>query len=132
MSVNVVTISGNLTRDPDFHMGQNGNAGILSLSVAVNDRRQNKQTGQWENVPNYVDCTVFGNRAISLAQILHKGMKVAISGKLHMNTWQDKNTGKNRSKLEVIVNECEFMETRNQQPQQPQQPQLTPQQGYYQ
>lgn len=128
MSINVVSISGNLTRDPEFHMAKSGDGGVLTFSVAVNERRQNPQTQQLEDVPTFVDCVVFGKRATALANILHKGLKVSISGKLRMSQWQDKATGKNRSKLDVVVNECEFMTPREQQaaPQQ-----TMPQQGYY-
>ena len=134
MSINVVTISGNLTRDPEYHAAKSGDGGVLTFSVAVNERRQNKQTQQWEDVPTFVDCVVFGKRAIALGNILHKGLKVSISGMLRMSQWKDKATGKNRSKLDVVVNECEFMTARDAQqpmPQRaaPQQP--MPQQGYY-
>ena len=106
MSINRVNISGNLTRDPELRQTQGGMA-ILSLGVAVNDRRQNKQTGEWEDVPNFVDCVVFGTRAEKLAQFLAKGSKVAIEGKLRWSQWEK--DGAKRSKLEVIVDEIEFM-----------------------
>ena len=117
MSINRVNISGNLTRDPELRVTQGGSA-VLGFGVAVNDRRQNPQTGEWEDHPNFVDCTVFGNRANALANILRKGLKVAVEGKLRWSQWQDKATGQNRSKLEVIVNECEIMTARDQQGQQ--------------
>ena len=121
MSINIVTISGNLTRDPELR--QAGNTSILSFGVAVNDRRRNPQSGQWENVPNFVDCIVFGSRADALAGLLHKGSKVAIDGKLRYSSWEGKD-GKKRSKLEVVVNELELMQREtSQQPQHPQQPQ---------
>ena len=132
MSINIVTISGNLTRDPELR--QAGNTSVLSFGVAVNDRRRNPQSGQWENVPNFVDCIVFGSRADALAGLLHKGSKVAIDGKLRYSSWEGKD-GKKRSKLEVVVNEIEFMQREtSQQPQHPQQPQRyqQPQQGYQQ
>jgi len=110
VSINSVTISGNLTRDPELRQTQSGMA-ILSLGVAVNDRRRNQQTGEWEDYANFVDCTVFGNRAEALSKILTKGMKVCINGRLHYRSWQDQN-GQNRSKLEVNVNELEFMTSR--------------------
>lgn len=115
MSINVVTISGNLTRDPEFHAAKSGDGGALNFSVAVNERRQNPQTNQWEDVPTFVDCVVFGKRAIALGNILHKGLKVSISGKLRMSQWQDKATGKKRFKLDVVVSECEFLTPREQQ-----------------
>ena len=129
MSINIVTISGNLTRDPELR--QAGNTSVLSFGVAVNDRRKNQQTGQWESVPNFVDCIVFGSRADALAGLLHKGSKVAIDGKLRYSSWEGKD-GKKRSKLEVVVNELELMQREtSQQPQQPQRYQQ-PQQGYQQ
>lgn len=106
MSINRVNISGNLTRDPELRQTQGGMA-ILSLGVAVNDRRKNQQTGEWEDVPNFVDCVVFGTRAEKLAQFLAKGSKVAIEGKLRWSQWEK--DGAKRSKLEVIVDEIEFM-----------------------
>ena len=112
MSINRVAISGNLTRDPELRAAQSGTA-ILSFSVAVNDRRRNAQTGEWEDVPNYVDCIVFGRRAEGLAKFLAKGTKVAIEGRLRWSQWQDKDTGKNRSKLEVVVDEIEAMSKSN-------------------
>ena len=129
MSINIVTISGNLTRDPELR--QAGNTSVLSFGVAVNDRRRNLQSGQWESVPNFVDCTIFGTRADALAGLLHKGSKVAIDGKLRYSSWEGKD-GKKRSKLEVVVNELELMQREtSQQPQQPQRYQQ-PQQGYQQ
>ena len=109
MSINKVTITGNLTREPDLRVTAGG-ASILAFGVAVNDRKRNASTGQWEDVPNYIDCTVFGARAESLSRIMTKGMKVAIDGKLRWRQWEK--NGEKRSKLEVIVEELEFMSSR--------------------
>ena len=61
MSINRVIISGNLTRDPELRSTQSG-MDVMSFGVAVNDRRRNPQTNEWEDYPNFVDCTMFGNR----------------------------------------------------------------------
>lgn len=108
MSINKVCISGNLTRDPELRATAGGTQ-VLSFGVAVNDRRRNQQTGEWEDHPNFVDCTMFGNRAEALARILRKGMKVAIEGRLRYSSWEDKNGGGRRSKLEVVPDEIELM-----------------------
>ena len=142
MSINRVNITGNLTRDPELRSTAGGMA-VLGFGVAVNDRRKNQQTGQWEDYPNFVDCTMFGNRAEALSRILRKGMKVAIEGKLRYSSWEDKNGGGRRSKLEVIPDEVELLsQTPNAQQGQPQQyapqgyqpqayaPQQAPQQAY--
>lgn len=133
MSINRVNISGNLTRDPELRATQGGMQ-VLGFGVAVNDRRRNQQTGEWEDYPNFVDCTMFGNRAEALSRILRKGMKVAIEGKLRYSSWEDKNGGGRRSKLEVIPDEVELLsQNPNAQQGQPQQayaPQQAPQQAY--
>lgn len=117
MSINRVTISGNLTRDPELR-ATSGGAQVLSFGVAVNDRAKNQQTGEWEDRPNFIECTMFGTRAEKLAQYLHKGMKVAIEGKLRYSQWEK--DGQKRSKLEVIAEEFEFMSRQDSgQPQQP-------------
>ena len=61
MSINRVNITGNLTRDPELRATAGGTQ-VLSFGVAVNDRRRNAQTGEWEDYPNFVDCTMFGTR----------------------------------------------------------------------
>ena len=130
MSINRVNISGNLTRDPELRATQGG-LQVLGFGVAVNDRRRNQQTGEWEDYPNFVDCTMFGNRTESMCRILHKGMKVAIEGKLRYSSW-DKD-GQRRSKLEVIVDEIELMsQKQGQQAPQGYQQQWNAQQAYQQ
>ena len=103
MSINKVVITGNLTRDPELRETPSGFQ-VLSFGVAVNDRRRNPQTQQWEDYANFVDCTMFGNRAASVSRFLSKGSKVAIEGKLRWSQWQAQD-GSKRSKLEVVVDE---------------------------
>ena len=113
MSINRVNISGNLTRDAELRASATGTS-ILSLGVAVNDRRKNPSTGEWEDVPNFIDCVLFGNRATALAPYLTKGSKVAIEGKLRYSTWETQE-GQKRSKIEVIIDEIELMGARQSQ-----------------
>lgn len=108
MSINRVVVSGNLTRDPELRVTPGGTQ-VLGFGVAVNDRRRNQQTGEWEDYPNFIDCTMFGNRAEALSRILRKGMKVAIEGKLRYSSWEDKNGGGRRSKVEIIPDEVVLM-----------------------
>lgn len=110
MSINRVIISGNLTRDSELRSTASGFP-VLGFGVAVNDRRKNQQTGEWEDYPNFIDCTMFGARADSLHKYLTKGTKVAIEGKLRWSQWE--RDGQKRSKIEVIVDELEFMSSRN-------------------
>lgn len=128
MSINRVVVSGNLTRDPELRVTPGGTQ-VLGFGVAVNDRRRNQQTGEWEDYPNFIDCTMFGNRAEALSRILRKGMKVAIEGKLRYSSWGDKNGGGRRSKVEIIPDEVVLMSQNPNGQQAPQQyaPQPAPQ-----
>lgn len=110
MSINRVAITGNLTRDPELRATPSGTQ-VLALGVAVNDRAKNQQTGEWEDRPNFVDCVVFGARAEALSRLLSKGSKVAVEGKLRYSSWETKE-GARRSKLEVVVDELDFLSQR--------------------
>lgn len=110
MSINRVVISGNLTRDPELRTTASGMP-IMSLGVAVNDRRKNNQTGEWEDYANFIDCTMFGTRAQNIQRFLSKGVKVTIEGKLRWSQWE--RDGQKRSKIEVIVDDIDFGGNRN-------------------
>ena len=114
MSINKVIISGNLTRDPELRSTAGGMP-VLGFGVAVNDRRRNAQTGEWEDYPNFIDCTMFGTRGLALHKYLQKGTTGAIEGKLRWSQWE--RDGQKRSKIEVIVDELEFMSSRGGAPQ---------------
>lgn len=108
MSVNRVVLSGNLTRDPEVRTTQGGTP-IMSLGLAVNDRRKNSN-GEWEDYANFIDCTMFGNRAQNVSQYLSKGQRVMIDGKLRYSQWE--RDGQKRSKIEVIVDDIDFQANR--------------------
>ena len=118
MSINQVSITGNLTRQPEIRTTQSGTS-VLSFGIAVNDRRK-VADGQWADEPNFFECVTFGNRAKALGDILTKGMKVAISGKLHYSSWEK--DGQKHSKVDIIANDVELMQNRRPQ-QEPQQEQ---------
>lgn len=100
--INIVALTGNLTRDPELRFTQSGMP-VLNFGIAANDGRKNQQTGEWEEYANFIDVTMFGNRAQSLSQYLNKGMKVSLQGKLHWSQWEK--DGQKRSKLDVIAND---------------------------
>lgn len=108
MSINKALISGNIGGDPNLRQTASGMQ-VLSFSVAVNDRVKGED-GQWTDRPNWIDCVMFGNRAKSVSRFLSKGSKVAIEGKLRWSQWE--RDGQRRSKIEVIVDEIEFMASR--------------------
>lgn len=126
MSINNVSIAGNLTREPELRSTASGTP-VLSFGIAVNDRRKNA-SGQWEDVPNFFECVTFGNRATALSDILTKGMKVAVAGKLHYSSWEK--DGQKHSKVDIIANEIELMQNRKPQQQQDCQPPQQAQAAY--
>lgn len=107
MSLNTVSISGNMCRDPELRETVNGSH-ILNFTVAVNDRRKGND-GEWEDYASFIDCKMFGKRAQAVAKYLSKGTKVCCEGKIVQDRWTDRDSGNNRSKVFVIVNEIEFM-----------------------
>lgn len=107
MSINRVVVSGNLCRDPELRSTAGGMA-ILKFGIAVNDRRKNPSSGEWEDVPGFFDVTVFGTRGESLSRFLAKGSKVAVEGKLRWRQW-DAPDGFKRSAVEIVADDIEFL-----------------------
>lgn len=104
--INSVNISGNLTNDPELRTTQSGMP-VLSFGLASNDRVKNNRTGEWEEKPNFIDCTMFGSRAEGISQYLSKGTKVFISGSLRYSSWE--RDGQKRTKIELIINDVVFI-----------------------
>ena len=117
MSINKVVITGNLTREPELKRTASGMA-ILNLGVAVNDRRKDPKSGEWGDYANFIDCVMFGTRAESISNYLHKGIKVAIDGKLRWSQWERE--GQKRSKVEVTVDDIEILTPKGEQSNSPQ------------
>ena len=107
--INNVFLTGRLTRFPELRATAGGTQ-ILSFGLAFNTSVRNRQTGEWDERGNFIDCTIFGKRAEALLRYLTKGQKVAVTGELRYSTW-DKD-GQRHSKLDVIVDDIVFMSQR--------------------
>ena len=107
-NINRVTITGNLTRDPDLRSLPSGMA-VCELGVAVNHRRKDNATDQWIEEPNFFNVVVFGSQGENCAQYLSKGRPVAVDGRLRWSPWEDKNGGGKRSKVEIVANVVQFL-----------------------
>lgn len=107
MAVNSCVLVGNLVRSPEVRSTNSGTV-VMNFDIAVNDREKNMQTGEWEDVPSFFSCTMFGNRAEAVSRFLSKGSKVAVRGHLKQRRWEAKD-GTKRSKVEVLVEDLEFM-----------------------
>jgi single-strand DNA-binding protein len=108
MSMNTVILSGNLTRDVELRHTQ-GNKAVANLGLAVNNTYK-AADGTVKEDTAFVDCEAWGNTAEAMAKFLSKGRPVAIEGRLRMDTWQDKESGQNRSKLKVVIERFHFMD----------------------
>jgi single-strand DNA-binding protein len=111
-NINRVILTGNLTFDPELRSLPSGTS-VCKLRVAVNTRRKNNATGDWEDKPNYFDVTVWGAQGENAARYLSKGRPVAVDGRLEWSEWQDKDTGKNRSKVEIVADSVQFLGSRD-------------------
>ena len=109
--INSVVLAGNLTHDVELKQTPSG-ASVMNFGIAVNERVKNSQTGEWGDRPNFFRCVCFGKRAEGLSSILGKGQKVAISGHLRYNQWENDN-GEKRSSVEIVVDDLEFMSRRD-------------------
>lgn len=110
MAINKVLLTGNLTRNAELHATRTEHKPVLTFTLAVDDRRKNQQTGEWEDVPNFVGCVLFGARAEALSRRLTKGLKVAVEGRLRYNSYVKDD--ERRSYLDVVVDEVEFISPR--------------------
>jgi single-strand DNA-binding protein len=101
-SYNRVILLGNLTRDPQVRYTPGGTA-VADIGLAVNRTWFDKQTNTRKEDVTFVDVTLWGRTAEVAGEYLAKGRQVLIEGRLQLDTWQDKESGQNRSKLKVIA-----------------------------
>jgi single-strand DNA-binding protein len=106
MNINRVVLTGNLTRDPELRSTGNGMA-ICKLGIAVNTRRKNNATGDWEEKANFFRITVFGRQAESCGQYLAKGRPVAIDGRLEWSEYEVE--GQKRQSVDIIADNVQFL-----------------------
>ena len=105
-SFNKVLLIGNLTRDPELRYTSGGTA-VASFGLAVN--RKFKQGEEWKDEVCFVDITVWAKQGENCAEYLNKGSQAFIEGRLNYQTWEDKQSGQQRSKLEVVANNVQFL-----------------------
>lgn len=111
MSINTVTLIGRLTRDPELTYTPSG-CEVLKFSIAQNYKK-NKSDGSKEDVAQFFDIVILGKYAETMSQYLIKGKQVGVTGKLRQQRWKDKDTGKGRSKIEILCNDLEMVGSKN-------------------
>jgi single-strand DNA-binding protein len=110
-SFNNVTLIGNLTRDPEVRYTPKG-AAVGEISLAIN-RKYKTDSGDTREEVTYVECTAWGKTAELLGQYVKKGDPLFVSGRLQMDTWEDKQTGQKRSKLKAVIETMQFLKGRD-------------------
>ena len=104
-------ITGNLTRDPELRTTPNGSS-VCSFSVAVNRVFKDSSGSQQEDV-SFIDCSAWGKLGEMINQYAKKGSGVLVSGRLDQRSWEDKNSGQKRSRVEIVVEDFNFVGENN-------------------
>jgi len=114
-NLNKVMLIGRLTRDPEAIQVRGAQSGA-KFGFAVNNRKLNPDTQQWEEVPVFIDMEIWNRgeskQADRVLQTLRKGQQVFIEGHLKMDQWEDKNGGGKRSALRIVVESFQYLEPR--------------------
>ena len=110
-NINVVVLTGNLTRDPELRSLPSGTS-VCDMRVAVNTRRRNGASGDWEDKPNYFDVKVWGAQGENCARFLSKGRPVAVQGRLEWREWETQD-GQKRQAVDIIAESVQFLGSRD-------------------
>lgn len=109
-NINVVVITGNLTKDPELR-STGGGTSVCELRVAVNSRRKEGQ--EWVDKPNYFNVVVFGAQGENCSTYLSKGRPVAVEGRLDWREWEAKDGSGKRQAVQIIANSVQFLGSRD-------------------
>lgn len=104
-----LAVIGNLGSDPEMRYSSGG-AGFLRFNVAGNYRARS-EAGVWEDRTEWVRVTVFGQRAETLQNLIRKGTRVYVEGRLEARPWTSQN-GEVKAGLEIVASDVEFMSAR--------------------
>ena len=106
-ALNKVILLGNLTRDPELRYTPQGTA-VCSFGLAVNHRYATA-SGEAREETCFVDIDVWGRQAQSCSSYLRKGTPALVDGRLRLDQWDDRETGKRRSRLRVLADRVQFV-----------------------
>ncbi len=106
---NKVILAGNLTRDPELRYTPKGTA-IARIGLAIN-RSWKNETGETKEEVTFVDVDAWGRQAEVIAQYLKKGRPMLMEGRLKLDQWEDKNTHQKQSKLRVVLESFQFLDS---------------------
>jgi len=107
---NKVFLAGNLTRDPQVRFFANERA-VADFGLAIN-RRYKTADGQAKEETTFIDVEAWGRTAELVGQYLTKGRGCFVEGRLKLDSWDDKESGQKRSKLKVVADVVQFVDSR--------------------
>lgn len=100
-------IAGNVTRNPEMRTTTSGSQ-VCNFTIAVN-RSYRDSSGNQQDSVSFIDCIAWGKPGETIAQYVRKGSGLLVSGRLEQRSWDDKNTGQKRSRVEVVVDDFSFV-----------------------
>ncbi len=110
-SYNKVLLMGNITRDIELRTLPS-QMSVAQIGIAVNRKWRDSNSGELREETTFVDCEAFGKTAENIAKFFSKGKPIFLEGRLKLDQWKDKTDGSNRSKLKVIVDTFQFVESK--------------------
>lgn len=104
--INELVISGRLTQDPQIYEK------VVSFSIATNKSVKNQNTGEWEQRADFFNAVYFTKEELSghLREKLVMGQKVALTGSLTQDKWEDRKTGESKTSVKIITNRIKFLD----------------------
>jgi single-strand DNA-binding protein len=106
-NLNKVQLMGNITRDPEVRYTPKGTA-VTDISLAIN-RSFNSDDGERREETTFVDITFWGRQAEVIGEYMKKGRPLYVEGRLQLDSWEDKTTGQQRSRLKVVGENFQFL-----------------------
>jgi single-strand DNA-binding protein len=109
-TINRVVLVGNLTRDPELRTTAGGTS-VCRMRLACNSGWRNKDSGEYDERPNFFDVSVFGPSGEACARFLAKGRPVALDGRLEWHEWETAE-GERRQAVGVVADSVQFLSSR--------------------
>ena len=105
--VNKVFLLGNVGKDPEMRSTAGGMT-IANFTLATADRRKDAQ-GTWQDSTEWHNIVAFQRTAEIVRDYVKKGTQLFIEGKIHTNSWEDKESGAKKYRTEILVNELSLL-----------------------
>ena len=111
---NLVIIVGRLTRDPEFAY-TNNQLPLCKFSIATNRYSRNQgESGKFNEEVDFFDITAWDKLGENCANYIKKGSKILVEGRLKQDRFQDQQTGQNRTKINIVARNVQFLDTKTQ------------------